>query len=804
MKIREITNKAQDRWSYILQSLNIKVGNGKHCPCPVCGGKDRFRFDNKNGRGTYICNQCGSGDGLNLIKLFFNCDAKEASKIVSKCLLINQNHNDFIYKSTSTYETKELEILDYPICRKIEYLLSKAVLGKSNYLTQKGLNFEVPILNNKLFVPLVNIKGQYTGGQFIDHDGKKYLMKGSKKKGAFIVIKSKLNRPLDVKKILGSASNIVICEGLATGLSIWAFRPESIVISAIDAGNIIHVAKAVRDINQNVKIIIAGDNDIGNDKNVGKEKAIESAKMVNGFYTIPNTDFKADWDDLRKQFGIEKTKIIFEKNIISAKNNLQENMPNQARYNAEETNTIKLKSHSKNTEILLQSNTPPNIRADLFIQQFNGNLAFNNDTQTTHYYNGRFWEAYEDSKLIKNLMLMYDKWQINYTSNSLQSIIDLVRFKLEPLEEAKQNCIFFKNGVYSIKDKKFLDHDKSFFNTHENGIHYNIGEQVKLSLESSAPIFYKYLKNATKTEIKFNGSLAILYIILTNKIKWHYFIELTGEGGTGKSTFSEIARLLVGEHNVADCDLKELEISPSSRTQLINKKLIILSDQAQYIGNGDMLKKLSGQDVININPKYKKPFSYRPQSIVLAINNHSMVFKDNDSGIARRRIILVFNEVIRSEDRDPNLLDKLKQELPFIINYLLSFFTTDLLVKNCIENMRNLEEVEEIKRNNNPVYDFLRYLKTIDTADGLFIGQRVDIAKRFDPAEFLYHGFEVFYKSNIGDNLNMSVQSFVSQIKSILSSRGETYKTRILRGRTKTNLVYNGKLDELEWFKDYK
>lgn len=118
--------------------------------------------------------------------------------------------------------------------------------------------------------------------------------------------------------------------------------------------------------------------------------------------------------------------------------------------------------------------------------------------------------------------------------------------------------------------------------------------------------------------------------------------------------------------------------------------------------------------------------------------------------------------------------------------------------------MRNLEEVEEIKRNNNPVYDFLRYLKTIDTADGLFIGQRVDIAKRFDPAEFLYHGFEVFYKSNIGDNLNMSVQSFVSQIKSILSSRGETYKTRILRGRTKTNLVYNGKLDELEWFKDYK
>jgi len=25
------------------------VGNGQHCPYPVCGGKDIFRFDNKNG-----------------------------------------------------------------------------------------------------------------------------------------------------------------------------------------------------------------------------------------------------------------------------------------------------------------------------------------------------------------------------------------------------------------------------------------------------------------------------------------------------------------------------------------------------------------------------------------------------------------------------------------------------------------------------------------------------------------------------------------------------------------------------------
>jgi putative DNA primase/helicase len=32
----------------------------------MCGGKDRFRFDDKDGRGTYYCSGCGAGDGVKL------------------------------------------------------------------------------------------------------------------------------------------------------------------------------------------------------------------------------------------------------------------------------------------------------------------------------------------------------------------------------------------------------------------------------------------------------------------------------------------------------------------------------------------------------------------------------------------------------------------------------------------------------------------------------------------------------------------------------------------------------------------
>lgn len=46
----------------------------------MCGGKDRFRFDNKEGRGTWICNQCGSGDGWAMLQKALNTDFIGAAK----------------------------------------------------------------------------------------------------------------------------------------------------------------------------------------------------------------------------------------------------------------------------------------------------------------------------------------------------------------------------------------------------------------------------------------------------------------------------------------------------------------------------------------------------------------------------------------------------------------------------------------------------------------------------------------------------------------------------------------------------
>jgi putative DNA primase/helicase len=83
--MQKISETARGRWSGILVQLGIaspKMLQNRHGPCPICGGKDRFRWDNRNLNGTWICNRCGSGDGTELVKRVKGVGFREAAKMI--------------------------------------------------------------------------------------------------------------------------------------------------------------------------------------------------------------------------------------------------------------------------------------------------------------------------------------------------------------------------------------------------------------------------------------------------------------------------------------------------------------------------------------------------------------------------------------------------------------------------------------------------------------------------------------------------------------------------------------------------
>jgi putative DNA primase/helicase len=80
--------RARHRWREILPQLGIDTRflQNKHGPCPLCGGRDRYRFDDRDGTGSYFCNQCGPGPGLLLVRKLRGWDFATACQEVDKII----------------------------------------------------------------------------------------------------------------------------------------------------------------------------------------------------------------------------------------------------------------------------------------------------------------------------------------------------------------------------------------------------------------------------------------------------------------------------------------------------------------------------------------------------------------------------------------------------------------------------------------------------------------------------------------------------------------------------------------------
>ena len=143
--------------------------------------------------------------------------------------------------------------------------------------------------------PLRDISNKFKGIQRIYDNGVKIYTPYMEKKGAFFIIGG----------TGGGNEQINICEGVATGLTIKKGIPNSIVVCAMDSGNIIHVTRSIIEYKPELRdrIVIRCDND-----RAGITKGVAAAKEFGGLaYSIPSAD-GADYNDIYQQFGVETLK----------------------------------------------------------------------------------------------------------------------------------------------------------------------------------------------------------------------------------------------------------------------------------------------------------------------------------------------------------------------------------------------------------------------------------------------------------------------------------------------------------------
>lgn len=136
------------------------------------------------------------------------------------------------------------------------------------------------LYHDALVIPIFNESDQLVNLQFINLKGEKRFLSGGRKRGCFHIIGDLSQR-------------ILICEGFATGASLYEDCGQRTVI-AFDAGNLLPVAKNIRELTPNTEIIICGDNDLSG---AGQAKAREAALSIGGKILIPGTPDQ-DWNDV--------------------------------------------------------------------------------------------------------------------------------------------------------------------------------------------------------------------------------------------------------------------------------------------------------------------------------------------------------------------------------------------------------------------------------------------------------------------------------------------------------------------------
>lgn len=430
-------------------------------------------------------------------------------------------------------------------------------------------------------------------------------------------------------------------------------------------------------------------------------------------------------------------------------------------------------------------------RAQLLADRFDG-VCVHPESEIVHVWRGGVWCPVSTMELSREMVAIYSEHRATFSKRVINNAVEALKVIAEPMGEPSGDLLPFANGALDLKTGEFSPHTPENWITTHNGIEYTPpapGENIR----DNAPNFHKWLEHAAgKDPRKMMRICAALYMIMANRYDWQMFIEATGDGGSGKSTFTHIASLLAGKQNTVSAEMTSLD-DAGGRAQVVGSRLIVLADQPKYTGEGTGIKKITGGDPVEINPKYEKRFTAVIRAVVLATNNNPMIFTERAGGVARRRVIFRFDNIVSEAEKDRELPEKIAAEIPVIIRRLLANFTDPEKARALLLEQRDGDEALAIKQQTDPVIEFCQFLNFLEEARGLMMGAGGDSVK-YTTRNSLYRVYLAFM-AYAGRSKPLNVNDFGKAMKPAAKVYGHEYITRKVKGVTQTNAITTDECD---------
>lgn len=308
-------------------------------------------------------------------------------------------------------------------------------------------------------------------------------------------------------------------------------------------------------------------------------------------------------------------------------------------------------------------------------------FVLNQDLYIYDYNTGTYFPDFE-GKVIKQKIRQYlDREFVE--AKTLDAIYKLLlsdsrlAISQDKVNDRPAHWIHFLNGYYDFRSDTMHGHDPQYHEVdlrpHEyspsrypaNRRFVTKGTGILRETVEENLIFDEWFENAIPNLEDRMMVLQYLGYAMTQDTSQQCFLVICGPGGTGKSTLLRLVEEIIGKKNVSSVSLQGLQ-DRWSAGQLYLKAANICADiGSTALTDIDVIKRLTGGDLISADRKFKDAFTFRPYCRLFFSANDVPYIPEATNAFYRRMLVLKMDQI--PDEVDPHLTEKLIAEIPNII-----------------------------------------------------------------------------------------------------------------------------------------